>query len=50
MGKLIHYTNKKTQPWHPYPDKHDYVRHGDLDLEKLWFDTYREAMEWKYDK
>jgi hypothetical protein len=43
--KLIHYTNKKTQPWCPYPERHKYTRHADKACEALWFKMYDKAME-----
>jgi hypothetical protein len=40
---LIHYTNKKTQPWHPYPERHEYQAHENKALEALWWVYYKEA-------
>jgi lipopolysaccharide biosynthesis glycosyltransferase len=46
--RLIHYTKKNTQPWCPYPDRHNYARHLKSACEELWFKTYTEAMELRY--
>jgi len=42
--KLIHFTRKDTQPWAPYPEKHQYKRHVREECELLWFRTYEEAI------
>ena len=42
--KLIHYTEKTTQPWKPYKDKHVYKRHPHILAEKTWFRYYSQSI------
>jgi lipopolysaccharide biosynthesis glycosyltransferase len=49
-AKLIHYTQKDTQPWCPYPEKHQYKRHTRPECETLWYQIYEEAVRVSLDE
>jgi lipopolysaccharide biosynthesis glycosyltransferase len=40
-AKLIHFTQKDTQPWKPYPEKHKYKKHKIPELELLWLKNFK---------
>jgi len=44
-AKIIHYTEKSTQPWRPYPESHKYKSHPIKDLQLLWEREYKEAVK-----
>ena len=44
---ILHYTKMSTQPWHPYPTIMEYGPHQRSDLETLWHDCYKKALEFE---
>ncbi len=40
---LIHYTDMGSQPWYPYPERLQYRRHKNPQMELLWWDFYKKA-------
>jgi len=42
-ANLVHYTRKDTQPWHPYPERHEYKPHENEELEALWYAHFYEV-------
>lgn len=45
--RLIHYTKMNTQPWKPFPNRIEYKEHDNKEVEKLWHDYYKEALEFE---
>jgi len=41
VTKLIHYTDRTTQPWRPHPDRFVYRAHPDAKMERLWWEHAR---------
>lgn len=42
--KLLHFTNMRTQPWHPWPDRFNYPKtHPIEEVQQLWEKYEREA-------
>jgi coenzyme PQQ synthesis protein D (PqqD) len=39
--RILHYTRRRTQPWHPYGEAIAAEPHPRRDLEQLWWDFYR---------
>jgi len=49
-AKLNHYTNMRTQPYHPFPDRFTYpTRHPKPEVDEVWWRQYLEAL-CHYDK
>lgn len=45
-AKLIHYTNMRTQPWHPWPEAFSYPpRHPNKKAHEIWERYHAEAQE-----
>lgn len=42
-ARLLHYSNKSTQPWMPYPERHQYEKHKISDLSEMWQQYYEDA-------
>lgn len=46
-AKLLHFTNMRTQPWHPWPERFRYGRHPSRACQALWDQYEKEAVEWQ---
>lgn len=45
-AKLNHYTEMRTQPYHPFPDRFRYpYRHPKPEVDEVWWQAYRSTME-----
>lgn len=45
--RLVHYTKMNTQPWRPFPEAMEYKEHSNKQVESLWYDYYKEALEFE---
>jgi hypothetical protein len=43
--KVLHFSEMRTQPWHPYGDLHVYEPHARPEMALVWWRTYAEALE-----
>jgi hypothetical protein len=41
---IVHYTARRTQPWKPYPELFDYLRHPSQETGAMWWAAYLEAI------
>lgn len=45
QAKLNHYTDMRTQPYHPFPDRFRYPeRHPKPEVDQVWWEAYRDAL------
>ena len=45
--RLLHFTEMKTQPWNPFPSVIEYKQHPLPQIEKIWHETYKEALRYE---
>lgn len=47
---LIHYTELPWQPWHPAPQRFNYVKHPHKEIADIWLKYYEESFDPQYIK